>query len=520
MRRFNGMTQVVLVICALGAAWLVWDVATDDPPGAGDRFDQIDAYVSDQMRDARMPGVSLAIIEDGVTAHSAGFGTNGHGTSITPETPFWIGSNTKSVTALAVMQLVEAGSLELDAPVQEYLPDFGVADAAASAQITVRHLLNQTSGISRTDGLRAVVATDADDTVDTVVAGMADLELNRPVGERFEYANLNSVVLGAVVEQVTGQSWQEYVQTEIFGPLEMTNTFTDKAAADSAGLTATHRSFLGFPVETDGQHLRGLAPSGYVYSSAGDMARYLAMYGNGGALDGVRVLSAGGIDQMLSPATPERTFALQSQQFTAQYGAGWFVGPFGTAGDARWHQGSLPHFATWMILLPDSDQAVIVMINSGNQFEIAGANAAWSRIPQGVVNLLRGTDPPTGMAPTRFFIVFSTVLALIVALQLWTLARVVRRPREYMRPTLRRSAPLLGELVVAPLVLLAYPAVTGGLGYPAALESVPDLTLAVLIVAGLEVAIGIVRMTRLLRNRGGPERALDVARSSVDVMTP
>ena len=501
MRRLSGITQVVLVTCALGAGWLVWDVASNNQPGGGDRFEQIDAYVSDQMEGARIPGVSLAIVEDGVITHSAGFGNDGHGAPITSETPFWIGSNTKSVTALAVMQLVEAGLVELDAPVEDYLPSFGVADDEASAQITVRHLLNQTSGISRTDGLRAVVNADEADSIDTVVAGMADLELNRPVGETFEYANLNSVVLGAIIEQVTGQSWQEYVQAEIFDPLEMTSTFTDQAAAESAGLTATHRSFLGFPVETDGEHLPGLASSGYVYSSAGDMARYLAMYSNAGRLDGARVLSAAGIDQMLSPATPERTFTLQSQQFTAQYGAGWFVGPFGAADDARWHQGSLPHFATWMVLLPDSDQAVIVMINSGSQFEIAGANATWSRIPQGVVNILRDSQAPTGTDPTRFYIVFSTVVALIVALQVWTLARVLRRPRADMRPTFRRRAPLLGELVVAPLVLLAYPAVTGGLGYPAALEFLPDLTLTVLIVAGLEILIGITRAVRLVRSR-------------------
>ena len=271
LRHLSGLARTLLLIGGLGAVWLAWDVASDGEILAGDdRFDQIDAYIAEQMDDSRIPGGSIAVIEDGALVHARGFGDDGHGDQITADTPFWIGSNTKSITALAVMQLAAAGALELDAPVRDYLPGFAVADEAASARITVRQLLNQTSGISRHDGLRAVVDADPDRSIQDVVAGMADLELNRPVGERFEYANLNSVVLGAVIEAVTGQTWQDYVQVNVFDPLAMTNTYTDKVAAEAAGLSATHRYAFGFPFETDGEHFPGLAPTGYVYPSAAD----------------------------------------------------------------------------------------------------------------------------------------------------------------------------------------------------------------------------------------------------------
>jgi CubicO group peptidase (beta-lactamase class C family) len=478
----GAMGRVLIVLSLIGATWFAWDVATDDPAASsGDRFERIDEYVADQMNDSRIPGATLAIIDQGEVAHQRGFGNDGRGNEVTADTPFWVGSNTKSITALAVMQLAEAGLVELDAPVQAYLPQFRVADDAASAQITVRHLLNQTSGISRHDGLQAVLDADERDSLGDVVADMADLTLNRPVGERFEYANLNSVVLGAVIEAVTGNSWQDYVQVNIFDPLQMTNTYTDQRTAEDNGLTLTHRYLFGFPNETDADHYPGLAPTGYVYASANDMARYLAMYLNGGLLDGRRVLSETGIDDMLTAATDERTFPLHSHEFTARYGAGWFVGPFGAANDARWHQGSLPHFAAWMVQLPDTDQAVIVMLNAGNQFEIGGANAAWSRIPQGVVNILRDTDPPTGTGTARFFIVFDTLVALAVAAQAWTLARVARWGPRRTQSMLRRIAPLGWELVGAPLVLVGYPAVTGGLGWSAAFDFIPDLSLTVVV---------------------------------------
>ncbi len=505
MRRLVRLRVALAVVFGLGAAALAWDVVSDDGPSVeGDRFERIDAYVADQMGDSRVPGAAIAVVERGAIVHAAGFGDDGRGNAVTADTPFWIGSNTKSITALATMQLVEAGEVRLDDPVQRYLPEFTLADPDAAARITVRHLLNQTSGLSRRDGLRAVVAAE-DQSVAEAVADMADLRTNRAVGESFEYANLNSVVLGLLVERVSGQPWPAYVQANIFDPLGMDRTFTDPEAARQNGLTATHRSWFGFPVRTDGNHLEGLAPSGYVYSTANDLARYLAMYNGGGTVDGVRVLSDAGIAAMLAPATNQRTFPLQSQQFTARYGAGWFVGPFGVADGARWHQGSLPHFSSWMVLLPDSDQAVVVLLNSGSQFEIAGANAAWSRIPVGVVDLLRNEEPPTGAGATRFFVVFDTLVAAAVVAQGWSLARVIGAPDRRRLRTWRNAAPLLWEVLGAGLLVLAYPGVTGGLGWRAALTFVPDLTLSVLAICALALATGAVRIVHFLSRGAAPQ---------------
>ena len=105
----------------------------------------IDDYVAAQVIGAHIPGLALGIVNADGTAHVHGFGQAGpSGQAVSGHTPFIIGSMSKSFTALAVMQLVEDGKLELDAPVQRYIPWFRVADAVASSRITVRHLLNQT----------------------------------------------------------------------------------------------------------------------------------------------------------------------------------------------------------------------------------------------------------------------------------------------------------------------------------------------------------------------------------------
>ncbi len=180
----------------------------------------IDAYVEEQRRRLHIPGISLAIIEGDRIAHYRSFGlARQGGEAPSPQTPFFIGSLTKSFTALAVMQLVEAGKVELDAPVQRYLPWFRVADPQASAQMTVRHLLNQTSGLPALPG--EIALADFDDRPDATerqVRALASLKITRPVGSKCEYSNLNYNILGLIVEAASGESYADYVQTHIFNP--------------------------------------------------------------------------------------------------------------------------------------------------------------------------------------------------------------------------------------------------------------------------------------------------------------
>ena len=184
-----------------------------------DTYEEIDAHIERRMERLNVPGAALAIVEDDEIAHLRDFGrARPGGEAPTPQTPFIIGSLTKSFTALAVMQLVEDGKVELDAPVQRYLPWFRVADPRASAQITVRHLLNQTSSLPQLSGLRPwpismTVPTPANDR-----RGHYPLELTRPVGSAWEYCNMNYNLLGLIVEAASGESYEAYVQNHIFAP--------------------------------------------------------------------------------------------------------------------------------------------------------------------------------------------------------------------------------------------------------------------------------------------------------------
>jgi CubicO group peptidase (beta-lactamase class C family) len=378
-------------------------------------IERIDRFVSQEVQSSAIPGVALAVLHDGRLVHSRGFGHDGHGQAVTADTLFPIGSLTKSFTALLVRQQIQAGKIDPDAPVQRYLPWFAVHDTQDSARITVRHLLNQTSGFSRADGITPLVERSQAST-QAIARGLSRVALNRPVGTRYEYSNLNFVVLGALLEQVSGRPWADLVREQVLLPVGMQRTTTDGALARQSGMTAVHRYWFGWPVQYDLPVLPGLAPAGNLVSTANDMARYLQMMLTGGATSAVPVLAPEGIAQLLAPASPPAHAHLLSMDFSFRYGEGWFVGPFGAAADARWHMGSLSPFVAWMVLLPDTKQAVVVLINANNEPPFGSGNTALSRLPIGVVNLLRGAEPPSGTSIRQAYVMFDLIVGIVAGI--------------------------------------------------------------------------------------------------------
>jgi CubicO group peptidase (beta-lactamase class C family) len=310
------------------------------------------------------------------------------------------------------------------------MPWFRVADTAASSRITLRHLLNQTSGFSRADGITPLLSGSRA-SIDELARGLSSVSLNRPVGERFEYSNLNYVLLAAVLQAATGRPWRELMQQRVLRPLAMTHSYTEFDAARRDGMTAVHQIVFGVPLARETPWLPAFEPTGGLVASANDMARYLQMLLAGGvAPSGTRLVSAQGVAQLLAPASPSAHTTLLSADFDFRYGEGWFVGPFGDAApDARWHLGSLTPFAAWMVLLPETKQAVVLLINANTELPLGALNAVISRLPLGVVNLLRGHAPPQGPSLRAAYAKFIgvAVLALaVIALLAWQAARARR----------------------------------------------------------------------------------------------
>jgi len=356
-------------------------------------YDAIDAYVEQEMRRLNIPGVSLAIVEGNKIVHLRGFGRDRPGGGApSPKTPFPLGSTTKSFTALAVMQLVEAGKIRLDDPVQRYLPWFRVADPRASAEISVRHLLNQTSGLPTWVG--EVPLADFDDSPDATerqARALTTLKLTRPVGSAFEYSNTNYNLLGPIIEVASGESYEDYVQKHIFTPLGMSHTYTSHATARQNGLAVGHRYWFMIPVAADNIPLpRGSLPGGMIISCAEDMARYLIAHLNGGRFGDAQILSVAGIDELHRGAAD---FIVMGRSI-AQYGMGWLVSEIGQTKVVS-HGGTLPDFGSHMALLPEQKKGVVLLFNANEHWMMP----ALEEFGAGVDALLAGERPAPAPIP-------------------------------------------------------------------------------------------------------------------------
>jgi CubicO group peptidase (beta-lactamase class C family) len=413
----------------------VTDSAPDDAVAS---YEAIDAYVEEQMRRLKMPGVSLAIVEGDKVVHLRGFGrSRPSGETPSPHTPFPIASLTKSFTALAVMQLVEAGKIELDAPVQRYLPWFRVADPQASTQMTVRHLLNQTSGLPTSSG--AIPLADFDDSpgaTERQARALSTLVLTRPVGSAFEYSNSNYNLLGLIIEVASGESYADYVQNHIFTPLDMSHSYTSPVTAKQNGLAAAnlavgHQYWFGIPFAAPDMPLpHGSLAGGGLISSAEDLARYMIALLNGGRYGDVQILSGAGIDELHRGVADIKAFGFS----LGQYGMGWYVDEIGGT-KLVWHSGTLPDFGSHMALLPEQKKGVVLLFNACHHW----MNPVLADLGNGVAALLAGEQHH----PLPFFHMVLWLLRgqlLIPALQIVGVVGTLRLLRRWRQDPMSRPS--------------------------------------------------------------------------------
>jgi len=327
--------------------------------------DQIDQYIRDQMAQKNIVGMSVAIVQNNEVAYLKGFGSASlkRKTQVSPQTIFDLASCSKSFTAMATLLLWNDGLIDLDQPLKHYVPEFQLADAKVSDTITVRELLNQTSGlpgnVSEPLAFQRGSNPKQGDDMEMVVAAMKHIYSDRTPGTSFEYTNLNYCLLGALVERVSGESFNDFVQQRIFTPLGMTNSTMDPIIAAGLDRADGHQMMLGKVITRNIPIYTSAQPAGWVMSSAVDMAKWLLLNMNDGQLNGRQIIPAKVVELMKTPAVN-----LVQNGDEASYAMGWFVGKTGDGEPVIWHGGDTPNFLSEMIILPDRNLGVVMLVDS------------------------------------------------------------------------------------------------------------------------------------------------------------
>lgn len=376
--------------------------------GQNSRLQAVDQYLDEAIRKLGVPGGSVALVYQGDQVYSRSWGITGESEqAVTDETPFLIGSISKTLTAYGIMRLVEDGKVQLDAPVQRYVPWFTLPDAHAASRITIHQLLTQTSGMSQSAGMK-IADQGASDQLAIQRTGRALTKepLEDAPGKRHIYSNANYAVLGAVIEEVSGLTYAEFMDAAVFSPLGMNHSAAELRQAEALGWEPGYRSWLGLSIPSDIPYDNGGAPYGYLVSSSTDLSKFLvAMQRPGIAISAERTA------EMIQPAVSIRA--------NHDYGYGWRIGRTMTGQTRIWHAGSTPDARSEMIWLPDSGWGIVLLTNQNNRLE----ESRLSIVAKGIQDILEGTKP----APVSFPPIVERWLAVggvvgLMAITVWQLS--------------------------------------------------------------------------------------------------
>ena len=307
---------------------------------------------------AAVPGASVVVIRDGhvIVRRAYGMADLERRIAAAPETDYRLASVSKQFTAMAVMLLAPQGKIRYDQPIRDFLPEL----PGAARDVTVRHLLNHTSGLVDYEDLIPDTRTAqlADGDVLALVSSKDSLYF--PAGTQYRYSNSGYVLLGMIVARVSGLSYPEFLRTRIFEPLGMRSTVAHIEGVD----TVPRRAFgysprAGAFVPTDQSVTSATLGDGGIYSNVDDLTRWDAALGSAGLVDAATLALATTPPQLPAGAATE-------------YGFGWFVDRY--RGEPRWrHTGETSGFRNAIQRYPGRRLTVIVLTNrsSGEPAAIA-----------------------------------------------------------------------------------------------------------------------------------------------------
>lgn len=314
------------------------------------------------MENESIPGLSIGIVKDKTIAYAKGYGVKNVETKepVNENSLFHMASISKTFVAIAVMQLVEEGKVNLDSCVTEYLPYFELGDMLYK-RITIRQLLSHTSGIPNDPNYEWDKPQYDEEALERYIKSISYMELMRKPGEKFQYSDTGFEILGDVISKVSGVSFEQYMKENVLDVLGMKESHFYKPVLSTDLLTFPHCLY----VENDSAIISKVfpynrihSPSSTLCSNAIEMCNYAIANINEGSLNGTRVLH------------PDSYTDLWKSQvhtgwdgFMTEMGLSWFLGEY-NGHKVKSHVGGDIGFRSEFMLLPECGVAVIVMTNS------------------------------------------------------------------------------------------------------------------------------------------------------------
>lgn len=353
----------------LTAAWLAGAPCAQGQARAKTRpspIAQFDADVARMVEAWNVPGLAIAVVRNDSVLLAKGYGVRelGKPDPVDAGTRFAIGSTTKAMTAMALGMLVDEGKVRWDEPVITYLPGFRLSDPYVTRELTVRDLLTHRSGLGNADRLWS----GNDYTPDEIFRRVGRLPLSYGFRAGWVYQNIMYALAGEVVHAASGMSWDAFITARILAPLGMSATVTRLSAVSGQPNVATPHGEIDDTLRViTNRPVDAVAPAGSVWSSVGDMAKWMRFLLDSGRVGGRRLLAPSTFNELFTPQvmadrSTYPTLGIARPRFFT-YGLGWFLHDYAGQGVAM-HTGSIDGMSAIIGLLPDKRLGVYVLANA------------------------------------------------------------------------------------------------------------------------------------------------------------
>lgn len=347
-------------------------------------YRKLDSVLEEIITRWGIPGLGVGIVEDGRIVYARGFGVQSLATRVpvTPGSIFCVASVSKCFVATAILQLVERGKLQLDAPLVEYLPDFRLNDGHYW-QITLRQILSHTSGMPDMDEAKydeLVAHPEYDEGApERYVRALASCKMIAAPGERFAYSNIAYNVLGYLIAQVSGQTFEDYMREQILRPAGMPESTFFPLEVPRDRLAVPHLRAPGMIVNPIYPYHRADAPASFLHSTVVEMCHWAITCLGGGDFEGQRILAPASFNLMWTPVA-EWGFPPLYEHI----GLGWTLGHFDGVKTAS-HGGMGFGWTDFLTLLPEKKCGAVVLCNE--------ESSARSRTVRAAIHVMLGREP-------------------------------------------------------------------------------------------------------------------------------
>lgn len=324
-----------------------------------DKIKKMEKCIEENMNKGKIPGLALSIVQDQKTIYKKNFGYSNieKKQQVDNNTLFEIGSNSKALTALAILKLEKQKKIDLDKNVDKYIEGLTFRFNGEEVHITIREFLCQTSGIPFKT-IDMIPKSNESNSLSKTVEMLKGISLDNKPGEIFEYATINYDVLGLIIEKITGRTYEEYMKEEIFKELGLNNTYIDNNHKIDTNMANGYKINFLRQHKYEAPIYKGNVPAGYIKSNIDDMCRWLRIQMNPEIVNNDW--------KNIIQKSHETNKDILPEPNGSSYNCGWYIMDV-NKGDI-FHGGNNPNYSSYIIFNPTDKIGVVALSNSNSEY--------------------------------------------------------------------------------------------------------------------------------------------------------